>query len=265
LDILDRFDDTPEKKAARHGSRREIADATLELDVIFGPPTAGSGAFSGALAVTDARILAFPVRSLKGVFAWVTCPAVLDRLSRDLRLINRPAPPGLPKTPGREQMLCSQNSPLLVEGQNAVLEEFEFKQAGELAGLGEWIAFHTVPKEDTATRNRLISHLAVLHDGDFTHFVRHATEVTARIGLDYETKTVKKGTLFYQEFLPPETLFYSLIMAHDSRVPQLARTGQEILAEFKKRVPPILQIGGDETIGKGLCAIRLIDGQEVAK
>ena len=43
---------------------------------------------AGAVAFSDARILAFPVRSLSGVFAWVTCPAVLDRLSRDFGLVD---------------------------------------------------------------------------------------------------------------------------------------------------------------------------------
>ena len=33
----------------------------------------------GGISVTDARILAFPVRTLKGVFGWVTCPLVLSR------------------------------------------------------------------------------------------------------------------------------------------------------------------------------------------
>ena len=57
--------------------------------------------------MTDARLLAFPVRSLKGVFAWVTCPAVLERFHRDLQLARLGAPPlplGVPKS---EQALCA--------------------------------------------------------------------------------------------------------------------------------------------------------------
>ena len=46
-----------------------------------------------------------------------------------------------------------------------------------------------------ATRERFPRHLVLLSDDDFTHFARHATEVTARIGLNYETKTVKKGAV----------------------------------------------------------------------
>src|SRR5690349_7144482 len=34
----------------------------------------------GALAIGDAELLAFPVASLAGIFAWVTCPAALRGL-----------------------------------------------------------------------------------------------------------------------------------------------------------------------------------------
>ncbi len=100
----------------------------------------------------------------------------------------------------------------------------------------------------------------MLHDDDFTHFVRHATEVVARIGLDYERKTVKDGALFYQEFLPPETLFYAVVLASPSRREGDAKDAGAMLAALAERVPAVLQIGGDETIGKGLCAVRLDHG-----
>src|SRR5262249_39373692 len=53
---------------------------------VFGPETHEADAHAGALSLTDARILAFPIRSLKGVFAWVTCNAVLRRFTRDIGL-----------------------------------------------------------------------------------------------------------------------------------------------------------------------------------
>ena len=65
----------------------------------------------------------------------------------------------------------------------------------------------------TATRDRFRKCCLVLHDDDFTHFVRHATEIVARVALEIETKTVKDGALFYEEFLPPESLFYGLVIA----------------------------------------------------
>ena len=55
------------------------------IDLIFGPEDTEE-AHAGAIAFTDARILLFPVKSLKGVFAWVTCPMVLERFREDLGL-----------------------------------------------------------------------------------------------------------------------------------------------------------------------------------
>ena len=70
LDDLDRFDDKPAEgdkpaeRAKRDGSSRKRADSTLQLNEVFGPPAGQSAEFAGALSVTDARLLAFPVRSL---------------------------------------------------------------------------------------------------------------------------------------------------------------------------------------------------------
>src|SRR5262249_6039747 len=79
-----------EKARERHdGSRKRANEDDRELVAAFGPGKIEAGesnSHAGALSVTDARILAFPVRSLRGVFAWVTCAGVLDRLRRDLKL-----------------------------------------------------------------------------------------------------------------------------------------------------------------------------------
>src|SRR4051794_16286752 len=75
-----------EKNKVNHDGDRKRADSDEFLVAAFGPPTDSAGESAGALSITDARLLAFPVRSLKGVFAWVTCSAVLERLRRDLAL-----------------------------------------------------------------------------------------------------------------------------------------------------------------------------------
>jgi CRISPR-associated protein Cmr4 len=225
----------------------------------FGPETSEADKHAGALSLTDARILAFPVRSLKGVFAWVTCPAVLERLHRDLKLGDSRDGFSPPSPPGKDKALAQQSGPLLVDENKLILEEFEFERTGEAGAVTEWIAKHAV--DDEFTRKRLQSHLVILHDDDFTHFVRHATEVVARVGLDYERKTAKTGALFYEEFLPAETLFYSVILASASRREGHGRGPVEIMSYLRTNLPSLLQIGGDETIGKGLCAVRLDGGK----
>lgn len=224
------------------------------VEAAFGPPPGQGDTHAGALAFTDARILAFPVRSLRGVFAWVTCPAVLERLQRDLEAAGRSVRlPDVSVAPQKARVTNA--TPLLVQGQSVVLEEFVFGIAEPCDAAAQWLS--TRVSKDARTKQRFLKHFAVLHDDDFTHFVRFATEVTARIGLNHDTKTVKPGALFYQECLPPETLLYSLVFADKSRQPGDATTAQEMLARLDRGLPRCLQIGGDETTGKGLTALHL--------
>jgi len=254
------LEDEPEVNSGKkQRTARDQANEDRDIVQIFGPPTASSSESAGAVSVTDARILAFPVRSLKGVFAWVTCPAVLDRLERDAALANEvvsfPIPPiGPDRCITHKQCLCRVND------QMVILEEFEFtpEEKGDISPAADWIATHLLPADAAfnATRERMKRQLILLHDDDFTHFVRYATEVNARIGLDYETKTVKNGALFYQEFLPTETVLYSVVMMNASRAKQ-GNTAVELMETLQGYMPGILQIGGDETTGKGYCGVRL--------
>lgn len=246
------------KGVLRDSCRVALGDDDRDmLYAAFGPETDRAADFAGALAFTDARLLAFPVRSLRGVFAWVTCPAVLARLVRDAKLLaeSRDAPPEASPV-GRGMAACPDKSDLLLNGVRLVLEEFEFRRSQDDGGIAEWLARQAV--EDEATSDRLRRNLVVLHDDDFTHFARHATEVIARVGLDYETKTARGKALFYEEFLPPETLFYAVVMATRSRSEQVERDAGAMLDLLRNHAPPILQIGADQTIGKGLCAIRIV-------
>lgn len=233
-----------------------------EVAAVFGPDFGNASEHAGAVAISDARIFAFPVRSLKGVFAWVTCPAVLSRLARDLGLISGSKLPTFP-APAKDAAACVNNSPLIAHDGRLMLEEFEFTCSGDDASeIANWIAARAV--EDESTKNRMRSHLAVLHDDDFTHFVRNATEVVARVGLNAELKTVCKGALFYEEYLPPETLFYSLVLCSRSRRPQSQlSSASDILQWLCDNAPQTLQIGGGETVGKGFCAVRFDDGRDV--
>lgn len=56
------------------------------IDLTFGPENAGNEGHASALGFTDARLLLFPVKSMKGVFAWITCPKVLKQFYRDMSL-----------------------------------------------------------------------------------------------------------------------------------------------------------------------------------
>lgn len=245
------------KGVFRDACRRKAgSDTDADLVAAFGPSATegrneGQQAHAGALSFTDARVLAFPVRSLKGVFAWVTCPAVLERYLRDLTLAGK-------QRNGFQVPSLAANAVLAEGGLQAgnktvVLEEFPFEVKGGSAALAECIS---VAVCDSDARNRFQKQLAVVTDDYFTYFVRRATEVVARIGLNYQTKVVKDGALFYQEFLPPETLFYALVISSSSRTAS-KRSAGELSEYLQQQLPPYMQIGGDETTGKGICAVKL--------
>lgn len=249
-------------QADGRSARKKANEDDPELCAIFGPgKVEESSSHAGALVVTDARILAYPVRSLRGVFAWVTCRTVLEKLQRDLDLAGIEQSIQLPTSwPGKNRALTPEKSPLMIQQSQEsliVLEEFDFKVAGQSDSVAEWLAQHAVA--DQYAQERLKTHLVVLHDDDFSHYVHHATEIVARIALDYDRKTVKQGALFYQEFLPAETIMYSVLLANPSRN-GMKMSPAEVLDKVKRCVENtrVLQIGGDETTGKGLCAVHVL-------
>lgn len=223
------------------GVLRDAAKADHEL--LYGSEGTAGELFAGALTFTDARIIAFPVRSLKGVFAWATCPMALERWKRDLELAGQkvPVPEDL-RNLGESHAVAVKSCPCVQNGE-IYLEEFRFKVIEKSAIPAAFLP----PGCDG---NRVV----ILNDTDFTYFAEHATEITARIRLSKETKTVEEGALFYQEFVPPEAIFYTVVLASPSRIPGNGRlAADQVLAKFV--YPEHVQIGGDETTGKGLCRL----------
>jgi CRISPR-associated protein Cmr4 len=53
---------------------------------------------------------------------------------------------------------------------------------------------------------------------------------------------------------------YAVVFANASRRDN-TRDAQAMLKYLSDNLPEVLQIGGDETTGKGLCAVRLSDGK----
>ena len=117
---------------------------------LFGSDDPGHS-FAGAIRFIDAKLLAFPIRSAKGGFAWVTCPLMLRRAARDgvlkghdggqLESTNS-AFAGLSGADGDAgaqfgkdaSIALSPASANATPGTTVVLEEYTFKHAGEIPG-----------------------------------------------------------------------------------------------------------------------------------
>lgn len=233
------------------------ADSDDKITNAFGRPLLAQDAEdkAGCLSFTDARILAFPVRSMFGVFAWVSCPAVLQRFARDLKLAGYPPAEPWNLNVNANQILVGPTCKLKDTARTSIiLEDHPFTPATLPPAL--LASLSALPLCDAATHPLLGEQFAVVGDDAFNQFAEHATEVQMRIALDYDTKTVRKGALFSQEFLPTETLLYSLALLTASRP-----SSGGAMAFLKESIGGeggcVLQIGGDETTGKGFCRVRL--------
>ncbi len=209
--------------------------------------------YAGCLQIMEAKLLAFPVRSLKGCFAWLTCPAILHRFGRDTG--ENFTIPAVEK----DQALVGENSEILVkQPDSVVLEEYALaaRVAPEHAAIADKLKGLC---DDSLWQDKIARRLVILHDEDFQHFAATCTEVVARIVIDPQTRT--NENLFNQENIPCETLFYSVLYLVD---PRRKKEEGEPEAEPEKHLQTLLnatanlQIGGDETTGHGFCRIKSI-------
>lgn len=228
--------------ATRDSRRGDEADQALAF--LFGSPKSDDPS-AGALAITDLRCLLFPVRSLKGTYAYATCPLALQRAAELKRIVK----PGFQlETPSvaDEQALVASDS-VLKHDNNLLLEGLQLS-AGALND-------ETAKTLESLTGvEGLSARLAVLPDDLFTFLVKSATEVTTHVTLEFETRTAKRSFLRSEERVPAEAVFVGLLM-----VDPLHASGktEEINEELNNFDGQCLQFGGKASVGNGLCRVRI--------
>ncbi|GIV72688.1 MULTISPECIES: type III-B CRISPR module RAMP protein Cmr4 [Caldilinea] len=254
------------------GRLRAAAKGNLpdnEWKAIFGPETNNASDHAGALSIGDARILLFPVRSLAGVFAWTTSRDALARFLREAHMVGLSVDWELPAEPDRNTILVSGDA--LIAGGSVVLEEFSFTpdtnqadQADKVRAIGQWLADNALPQTGyDYWKQALPNKLCILPEDAFRDFVLYGTEVQTHIKLDPDKKTVQSGALWTTESLPVDTLLYAPLMATKSRTKnkeEVDLSGQQVLAKVKGLRLVYTQLGGDETTGQGMVALRFSDG-----
>lgn len=209
--------------------------------------------FSGCIAFTDARILLFPVKTQKGVFAWITCPRVVSRFISEVKEYCNIKDEALFTL---RENTTGTNSQVSANGKVG-LEEYIFEGITEnenVSNFGLWIAsklFGDV--ENNYWAKKMASDIVVLKDDDFADFVQYSTEVITRTKIDNETGTVSDTALFTEEYLPSESVMYSLAMfAPEFSNKQSKMTEKEVQQLYDDHLPEIFQLGGNATLGKGI-------------
>lgn len=236
----------------------------------FGPEESSSE-HAGALGFTDAKLLLFPIKSMKGVFAWITCPKVLKQFSSDLKLSISQELTGTIQVEDGFASTLSENNNLQI-GDNFVLEEYTFKKGKTISlrinetELSDWIA-NNFYEQGSFWNNKIKKDILVLSDNDFKDFVNLSTEVITRTKINNETGTVDKGALFTEEYLPAESILYSLILSSEEFVTSKnakdkdykRKSAADIMSFFTKNLNEVIQLGGNATLGKGLLRTKIID------
>ena len=206
--------------------------------------------YSGAIGFSDARILLFPIKSVKGVYAYVTSREVLKRFKKDLEICGVKESFEIPPNNS-----ITKESKIKVKDDIVILEEysFEVKADEKTTKLAEFLS-------EEMGIDEIKEKLVILEDDVFKDFVQQFTEVITRTKIDNSTGTVKDGALFTEEYLPAETIMYSLVMSSPVFAPVEDKQGLENendVLNFFKECPKVIQIGANATIGKGICEIIL--------
>ncbi len=206
--------------------------------------------FSGALGFSDARILLFPIKSAKNIFAWVTCPSVLNKFAKDLKISNNEQNFTI------KENTITNDSKINIDSRAVILEEYQISISKD---NNTQIIAEFLSKE--LDNENIKKKLIILSDDDFKDFITLSTEVITRTKIDNKTGVVATGALFTEEYLPSETIMYSLALASDlmaqvefNEAKELA-TADKVMEFFTSTIPNTIQIGGNATIGKGIVSI----------
>ena len=255
-----------DEEADRDGKVKRVrvtkGGAIAEAAWLFGSDN-DKNSFAGSLLFSEARVLAFPIRSAKGSYAWITCPLMLQRAKRDGVIAS-----DIPNEPKDNEAIFKVDGPLALsvadnKGSNfnqVVLEEYTFTSiesypellAKELAGLIADELFKFISER-----------LVILSNGMMSHFITTTCEIAQHVRINDETGTAEEGGLFNQENVPSETLFYSVLSATNSRVASGSlknKSANDALSAIESKIQDAqhtFQFGGDASTGLGFCSVTL--------
>ena len=208
---------------------------------------------TGAISVSEARILLFPVQSLKGVFTYVTSSFGLKRFLQEQKAYYQNIAVIDFQVPEVKDNVLVSTKSLLTQDQ-VVFEEYTFK-----AEVSDTVSDIAEQLDDLLNMDGfLMDRFAIIPDDEFSQFVQLSTDITTRIRIDSETGVVAEGALFYEENVPAETVFYSTFHYRDTRPSAsekkitLSLDADQVKQFVNSLLPDVIQIGGNQTIGRGM-------------
>lgn len=240
--------------AAHFGATDEKRGENQKLRFAFGRASV-TASNAGALIPTDARLVCLPVRSFHATFAWCTSPLALKMLHRDLSLAGMTNLPELP--PDLDESAVHRTTTAKIADKDSgciFLEDLNFagKECKIATAWADRLAKWVFPGDENKTwQDLFVERFAVVPDSVFDFLTETGTEVSARVKIDDNLKTVEKGQLWNEESLPAETIMAGLVCCDRIYSRETTEvTVSSLLTDFATS-PLSLQIGAKATTGRG--------------
>ncbi len=206
----------------------------------------GDGDADASLSLGDARLLFFPVRSSVAPFVWITCPAALARLRRDLERTVGVQLPAVP-APANEEILVGA---AWNHGSDAfALEDAVVtpKPGLELPSIAQLLPATSSAYEGFA--RELESSVGIVSDELFGFLVRTAVEISP---------VASSGAVAYQEMMPADALFYVPVAGLGAPAKGKKQSATQLL---EKNLPSHVQFGADAQLGRGWARMHVLKAQ----
>jgi len=233
-----------------------------DKNTIFGPEPASPevSEYSSATSFTDARLILIPGRLLKGVWAYITSPHMLEQFKTLLEVKGERI--DVPSIGGNEALV---SKPELIltgsDGKRYIVVNEARLEAREDRGVIESLSKVLPDRIANMVKDRGV---IVVSDTVARDIVNRSMVIQYRVRLNPNTKTVERGALWSEEYMPSNTVMASLVVCKE---PRRRRSGEEACASatdvcsdlinYFANTRSTIYIGGKETIGKGLVELYL--------
>ncbi|KAF2961060.1 type III-B CRISPR module RAMP protein Cmr4 [Fervidobacterium sp. 2310opik-2] len=220
----------------------------LEKEIFGSDPKDQEETSPGKLSFSEAKILLFPVRNPDKLFIWVTSPLALIRFFKALdktdiveKIQNKVFEDG--------KIYSANNVP---EGKVWVEElSFAHEELDWVEEVSECIATNIASVE--YIKDKMKKDIYIVSDKTFSQILEAFTEIMPRIRIDKTKGTVQEGALWYEEYLPQDTVLFFVV-----RETIYAKNG--LIEELKKEIDnKTMTIGGKESVGKGLVSLKSVE------
>lgn len=245
---------------------RQCSHDMDKIEAAFGAADARDVDFASAVVFGDARLLCLPVRSYFGTFAYVASPYTLSLLKAELLRCGLACDIAVPQFMANAEHYkgtATSDTVLKLAGdaqQRILLEEIDLlPEAGNADAVNRWagqIAGLLYGEGEGAEENRRLfrQRFLVADDNVLNFFCETALPVSARIRIDNKTGTVQRGALWYEEFVPAETVFLGLLSATDGLGKHRQFKADDLLKLISGKALTC-QLGGKASTGRGMVSL----------